>query len=71
MISSFMMFIRMECKCILLILTVVIVPTILFRSDFASVFLPLDAVLGVRDRINLHSVTTLLPVVESLDRVKQ
>ena len=70
MISSFMMFIRMECKCILLILTVVIVPTILFRSDFASVFLPLDAVLGARDHINLHSVTTLLPVVESLDRVK-
>ena len=70
MISSFMMFIRMECKCILLILTVVIVPTMLFRSDFASVFLPLDAVLGARDRISLHSVTTLLPVAESLDKVK-
>ena len=69
MISSSMMFIRMECECTV-ILTVVIVPTILFRSDFASVFLPLDAVLGARDHINLHSVTTLLPVVESLDRVK-
>ena len=69
MISSFMMFIRMECECTV-ILTVVIVPTILFRSDFASVFLPLAAVLGVRDHINLHSVTTLLPVAESLDRVK-